>query len=79
MLRTAARTVTQQIPVEQQAKAVIAVAADAGRVDTVGPIAGHKSQRRVSIDLDLDLRGVTHPAGEQADPALERAREWILQ
>ena len=67
----------QQIPVEQQPKAVVRVPTHAGRVPALGAIGRHL--RREVPNLNLYEVGVTHPAREDAHATLKGARPRILQ
>ena len=64
------RAISQQIPIEEECKAVIVISTNAGRVATNGPIRSLEAGCAVYFYLD-SLQGVTHPAREQSDSTLE--------
>ena len=68
--------VPHQIPVEQQAKAVIHVPTPLGGV---GPTRAIRRVQRQLVNLDHHLLGVTHPARDDANATLEGRGTGILQ
>ena len=69
--------VAQEIPVVQQAKAVIRIATHALGVSPVGAISG--LHQRLVVKLDLNPSGLTHPARDDPETALKGTRLGILQ
>ena len=70
------RPVAQQVPVEQQPKAVVPVATHRGGIRPGGAVGGHHTW--AAVDLQFHHVGVTHPARYQADAALEGRRPRVL-
>ena len=74
--------VAEQVPVEQQAEAIVRVPTAVGRVGPFGARAGLEDQRVVRIarlEDNLHRVGLAHPAGNDAQAALERPRGGVLQ
>ena len=70
-------TLAQEIPVVQQAKAVIRIATRASGVSPIGAI-GSLNGRSVVKD-NLNPSGLTHPARDNPETALKGAGLGILQ
>ena len=72
--------IPQQIPVEQQAEAVVAVPANRGRVRPLRPIRCRQLYdfSRLLLDLNRDRFPLTHPTRNHAQPALKGRRPGIL-
>ncbi len=68
--------VPEQIPVEEQPKAVVGVATRGRGVGPTRAIRRHQGRSRVQDDLDS--LGVTHPAGDHPNATLEGRRGRIL-
>ncbi len=68
--------VPEQVPVEQQPKAVVGVPTHACRVGPIRAIRRH--QGRPLVHDDLDSLGITHPAGDDGNATLEGSGGRIL-
>ena len=71
----------EPIPVEEQAKAVIAVVANPFGVFAGGPIAGPPGLLRggAGVKDNVNLLGLTYPAGNHSYAALKRTRWRVLK
>lgn len=69
-------TVAQLVVVEQKPEAVVSVAAHREGVGALGAV-GH-GVGLAAIDHHVDVAGVADPPGDEADPALCRARLWVF-
>ena len=64
----------KQIPIDEGEKAVVVIPTDVSRIVSSLPIEGGDPG---SFDLDFHLSGVTHPAGDEANPAFGGIRPGV--